>query len=237
MNNSLQFPYQTTMGVQVTVMGKTTRGDVPIIFYEDHLEYANNGSTTYVQSPMSREYTNDEGAFAIKMQSILSISQDGNRVCIKLKKPFFTIKEFVYIIKDGDVTTQQYNDHFISKLKEQQSYCYYTPEKSYYISIALHIILLLFTFGIWHLVWVYKTTNALNNLSKEPYRSPIGQLLLYMFVPFYAIYWMYKSAQRIDSANKARGENSEFATIAIILSIFIPVVAVVLMQDKINHIG
>jgi hypothetical protein len=58
-----------------------------------------------------------------------------------------------------------------------------------------------------------------------------------MFVPFYAIYWIYKSAQRIDSANKARGENSEFATIAIILSIFIPVVAVVLMQDKINHIG
>ena len=238
MENSLQFPYQTTMGLSVTVMGQTTHvNSIPILLKEDSFEYLKTENTVTTKSPMLREYTSDEGNFRIKIQSISSITQDGNRVCIKLKKPMFMLKEFVYFINEGDETTQQYIDYYSEKVKEQPSYQSNAAQNSYYISIALHIVLLLFTFGIWHLIWVYKTTDALNNLTKEPYRSPGSQLLLYMFIPFYSIYWTYKSAQRIDVANKARGENSDFATVAIILSIFIPLVAIILMQDKINHLG
>ena len=234
MNNELQFPYQATLVAEFSYMGITSKGDVSVIFYEDHMEYAESGNAT---TSMRSEYFTDKGYFQIKHQSILSMTQEGNRICIRLKRPMVLgMKQLVYYIKEGDDITQQYIDYYNSKLKEQPSYQPRAIQKNYYISIALHIILLLFTFGIWQLVWIYKTTDALNNLTREPFRSPVGQLLLCMFIPFYAIYWIYKSAQRIDAGMRARGEHSEFATTAIILAIFIPFLAIILMQDKINHI-
>ena len=99
------------------------------------------------------------------------------------------------------------------------------------------VLLLLFTFGIWQLVWVYKTTGYLNQAKGEEYRSPTSKLLLYMFVPFYSIYWIYKSAQRIDKMAAEKGLNSELSTLCLILAIFIPFIALILMQDKINAIA
>ena len=41
--------------------------------------------------------------------------------------------------------------------------------------------------------WDYTVT--LNDLEDEPPRNPVTKLLLCMFIPFYAIYWFYRSAQ------------------------------------------
>ena len=106
-----------------------------------------------------------------------------------------------------------------------------------YCGLVKHVLLLLFTFGIWQLVWVYKTTGYLNQAKGEEYRSPTSKLLLYMFVPFYSIYWIYKSAQRIDKMAAEKGLNSELSTLCLILAIFIPFIALILMQDKINAIA
>lgn len=67
-----------------------------------------------------------------------------------------------------------------------------------YKSLVPHVLLLLFTCGIYYLVWIYRTTDSLNACKNEEYRTPINKLLLCMFVPFYSIYWTYKSAHRID---------------------------------------
>ena len=57
-----------------------------------------------------------------------------------------------------------------------------------------------------------------------------------MFVPFYSIYWTYKSAQRIDKLAASAGVTSDLAVACLILEIFIPLIPPILMQDKINKI-
>ena len=59
-----------------------------------------------------------------------------------------------------------------------------------YISMGMHIALLLLTGGIWMYIWVYRTTKLLNCVEDEEYRNPTTKLLLCMFVPFYFIYWI-----------------------------------------------
>ena len=110
------------------------------------------------------------------------------------------------------------------------------PENAGYCSLAKHVLLLLFTFGIWQLIWVYKTTSYLNCVEDEEYRNPTTKLLLCMFVPFYSIFWIYKSAQRIDKLAKTKNIQSDLSTVCLILAIFIPFVAYIIMQDKINAV-
>ncbi len=105
-----------------------------------------------------------------------------------------------------------------------------------YCDLLTHILLLLFTFGIWQYIWIYKTTSYLNNTPNEEHRHPTTKLLLCMFVPFYYIYWTYKSAQRIDKLAISKGQQSDISTLCLILSIFISIVPPIIMQDKINNI-
>ena len=83
---------------------------------------------------------------------------------------------------------------------EAQARQYYAqPQKpDGYCDMLKHVLLLLFTFGIWQFIWIYRTTEFLNRTPNEPPRSGVSQLLLCMFVPFYIIYWVYASCKRID---------------------------------------
>ncbi len=106
-----------------------------------------------------------------------------------------------------------------------------------YINLGKHIALCLFTFGVWNFIWIYRTTNLLNRMPKAEQFNPTSTLLLCMFVPFYSIYWYYKNAERIDRLSQLTAQNqSNMATTCLILSIFIPIVACILMQDRINSL-
>lgn len=109
-------------------------------------------------------------------------------------------------------------------------------DKKMYCSLFAHTLLLFFTFGIWFLVWIFRVTTYLNCDKEEGYRNPATKLLLCMFVPFYSIYWTYKSAQRIDRLAKTVNVTSDLATPCLILEFFVPIVPPILMQDKINKI-
>ena len=104
-----------------------------------------------------------------------------------------------------------------------------------YINITRHTLLCIFTFGIWPLVWIYRTTVFLNKLSDTNDESPAAQLLLCIFIPFYHVYWLYSYGQRIDIFSKSKnGTHSDIAKLCLVLGIFIPIVALIIMQDKIN---
>lgn len=107
--------------------------------------------------------------------------------------------------------------------------------KSYKFLVP-HVLLLLFTRGIYYLVWIYRTTDSLNACKNEEYRTPINKLLLCMFVPFYSIYWTYKSAHRIDMLGYEKGILGETATLSLILSLFVPILPPILMQSKLNSV-
>jgi len=109
-------------------------------------------------------------------------------------------------------------------------------DKDAYFDLVIHVLLLLFTCGIWMYIWIYKTTRYLNNVPGEEYRNPTTKLLLCLFVPFYAIYWTYKSAQRIDKLAASRGIRSDIANLCLILAIFVGIIPPILMQAKLNEI-
>ena len=105
----------------------------------------------------------------------------------------------------------------------------------YYSSMVVHVLLLFFTFGIWYLIWIYRMTECMNQDRRNPKRTPVNQLLLCMFVPFYSIYWVYKTAESLDNISQDAGQPSDMAVICLILAIFISIIPPILIQDKINH--
>lgn len=106
-----------------------------------------------------------------------------------------------------------------------------------YIPIGIHIILLLFTFGIWNLIWIYKTTAFLNKTRNAEHCNPVSNLLLCMFVPFYFIFWYYKQGGRVDAyANTKNMHQSGMATTCLLLAIFLPFVACIVLQDRLNKV-
>lgn len=111
-----------------------------------------------------------------------------------------------------------------------------TAESTAYYNLGMHVVLLLLTFGVWYLIWIYRMTGYLNRVEDEQPRNPTNQLLLCIFVPFYTIWWVYQSAQRIDKLAAAKGIASDLSTLCLILAIFVGVVPPILMQDKINAI-
>lgn len=110
------------------------------------------------------------------------------------------------------------------------------PASEIYCDLVKHILLLLFTFGIWYFIWIYRMTGYLNCVEDEPPRDPTKKLLLCIFVPFYSIYWVYKSAQRIDKLAAEKGVASDLSTLCLILAIFVGIIPPILMQEKINTI-
>lgn len=106
--------------------------------------------------------------------------------------------------------------------------------KNYKIDMTTHILLLLFTFGIYHFIWIYKTTEYTNLFSNKEERNPVTQLLLCMFVTFYIIFWYYKTAELMD--NYLTFDDSNFKTLVVVFSIFLIFVSSIIVQQKINSV-
>ena len=105
-----------------------------------------------------------------------------------------------------------------------------------YCGMTKHVLLLLFTFGIWQYIWIYRTTKLLNSCPFAPKRNPVTKVLLCMCVPFYLIYWTYQSARSIDAFARQNGISSDITSGATVLALFVGFVPPILMQSKINQI-
>lgn len=131
---------------------------------------------------------------------------------------------------------------FLIHLRADPKPTYELPENTYpensdmYVGIVKHILLTIFTFGIYDFYWVYKTTENLNVGSKE-IQSGTKKLLLCIFVPFYRWYWFYAQSKRLEKLMREKDMNiSEIAVVTLILAVFVPVVAAsAFLQLKINE--
>ena len=107
------------------------------------------------------------------------------------------------------------------------------------VEMVKHVLLLLFTFGVYFFIWIYKTTQRLNLLSGEAERNPGYKLLLCLFVPFYYIYWAYQSAQIVDRCGKRGGDNGEISLAVLLTALFAfpMLVPPILIQNKMNRMA
>lgn len=107
-----------------------------------------------------------------------------------------------------------------------------------YVNLGLHIAMCLIVGNLWTYVWYYRTTKLLNKTPNEEHCGSTAQLLLCMFVPFYIIYWYYKQGKRCEKLSNARGiRSSDTTVVCVICAIFIPLVASIVMQNRINRIS
>ena len=132
---------------------------------------------------------------------------------------------------------------YLMYLRANPKPTYDVPENDYpqhnemYIGPVKHILLTLFTFGIYDCIWVYRTTENLNIGGINEIHSGTRKLLLCIFVPFYRIYWFYAQAKRLENLMKNKDiHTSDFAVVTLILAIFVPIVAAsAFLQIKINE--
>ena len=131
---------------------------------------------------------------------------------------------------------EKMNDIIVAKPEEMLDETQAGLGETAKVGLVKHTLLYILTYGIWNLIWIYRTTRELNVVNGEPRRTPVNQLLLSMFVPCYMIYWYYVSAKRIDKLAHAKGVRSDLATWTLILSCFAPVIPAILMQEKMNKL-
>ncbi len=112
----------------------------------------------------------------------------------------------------------------------------YPAYNDMYVGIVKHILLSLFTLGIYDCIWTYKTTEVLSCGNNEK-QSGVKKLLLCILVPFYRIYWYYAQSKRLENLIKEKdGNASDFAAVTLVLAIFVPIVAAsAFLQIKINE--
>lgn len=110
-----------------------------------------------------------------------------------------------------------------------------------YYDMRKHVLLLILTFGIWELIWVYRMTAYLNNTEDFEKRSPKNQLLLFIFIPFYSVYWYYQSAKRVDKLAEFAGITSDTTILCVVLSLaryfissLIGIAPPIIIQNQLN---
>ena len=105
-----------------------------------------------------------------------------------------------------------------------------------YNGIGKYLFLTIITCGIWNLIWTYKVTKNLNKVSSAASRKPIVELLLCMFLPFYYIYWIFKTAEGVEAYGTTVGKKYNLNILCLAISFVCPLFSTILIQDKINQI-
>jgi hypothetical protein len=125
-------------------------------------------------------------------------------------------------------------DEILQKLNGQNYDLLYSKG---YQSIAKNIILSIITLGVYFYIWIYRINVKMKELSDDQTNAGTS-LVLYMFIPFYSIYWAYKKGQQLNeyylTYNK---KTSDYAVVYLLLAIFgLGIIAIALMQSEINTI-
>lgn len=104
-----------------------------------------------------------------------------------------------------------------------------------YSNMAKHILMPLSTMGFYYFSWIYKITKHSHGTTESNSKAT-ESVILNLFIPFYSIYWYYKTAKNIEKIFEQKGKkNQSFTTLIIILSIFLPFVAYIVLQSKFNE--
>jgi ABC-type dipeptide/oligopeptide/nickel transport system permease component len=103
------------------------------------------------------------------------------------------------------------------------------------VSLFKHLLLLILTFGLYRLGWIASTTRFLNQGTLKK-RDPFMCAGLSLFVPFYSLYWAYRTGLAVDGLGEKRDGIISVANLAVILCLACPFASDVYIQGKINDL-
>lgn len=104
-----------------------------------------------------------------------------------------------------------------------------------YIEMWIHALLEIFVWLVWRPIWIYKVTKAVNKLDGSQDRSPVGAMLLNLFVPFYWVFWQYTVADMLDRHAAKHGENADNGAVVLVFAFLLPFVNVFVIQHRLNR--
>ena len=99
--------------------------------------------------------------------------------------------------------------------------------------LIIHMLLAMFLGKIWLWPWVYQTACNLKQIKNDYSRSPGGQLLMFILVPFYSLYWFYKSGKIISKYSSVNGLPMKIAGLCCVVSLFSNAASSIIMQMEI----
>ena len=105
-----------------------------------------------------------------------------------------------------------------------------------YNGIGKYLFFTIISLGIWNLIWTYNVTKNLNKVSSVAYRKPVVELLLCALLPFYYIYWIFKTAEYVEAYGATAGKKYNINNLCLAISFVCPLFSTILIQDKINQI-
>lgn len=106
-----------------------------------------------------------------------------------------------------------------------------------YIGMIKLMLINFITLGFYQFFWIYRTTRYLNRVEGEPRQKPGAQVLACLFILFYTVYWIYKNAQRLDILAHEYNIHRNLAIVCLAFAPFLPIVSIIVMQDRINTIS
>ena len=107
-------------------------------------------------------------------------------------------------------------------------------------SIPMVIILSIVTCGIYYLIWMYQTSEEVNNTLGDTRDGPgLEVLLTIVTCGIYGLYWLYKYNQKLVRLGNNMGVSlSDNSIICLVLAIFgLTVVALGIIQSQINELA
>lgn len=106
-----------------------------------------------------------------------------------------------------------------------------------YVGMIKLLLLNFLTLGIYQFFWIHRTTKYLNQVEGEARQKPGTQVLACLFVLFYTVYWIYKNAQKLDILSHEYNIHRNLAIVCLAFAPFLPIVSIIVMQDRINMIS
>ena len=142
----------------------------------------------------------------------------------------------------GSASENVYNNHAAESSAHQPprttSNHNLAPELLEDKSIALCIVLTFVTSGIYGIFWIYSIMRKIKLLNNEE-PDVVGELLLYIFVPFYSLYWIFSRSQKLHiGADKNGMRIPDNSVMYLVIALFgLMVVSLALIQDSLNNIA
>ena len=111
------------------------------------------------------------------------------------------------------------------------------PAPPRYCSVAKLLFLSLITFGIWALVWVWRSTDALGRWEEKHPRKAWLETLCCLLLPCYFAYWLYRSARLGEKALCEDTPDTRFPLVCVLFGALLPPLGMCLLQDRFNELA